>query len=141
MTIESDLVTLNNILKVHRKSTTIARIEVFKCLWHQPPLSMKELEVRINSRIDRASIYRVVELFIEIGIAKKIYQGWKYRIELGEQFRPHHHHIRCNKCGKSYDFDEPGELDEIIENITKKYGFRATGHQFEIDGLCAKCQA
>lgn len=141
MSIENDLVIFRSILTSHQKSITQARTEVFKALWRQPPLSMKELEKRVETKIDRASVYRAVELFEQLQIAKKVYQGWKYRIELGEQFRPHHHHIRCSQCGETYDFDEPRELDKIIESITKKYNFRAIGHQFEIDGLCLKCQA
>ena len=141
MSIENDLAILHSLLKSHQKSITRARIEVFKALWRQPPLSMKELEKRIGARIDRASIYRTIELFEELHIVKKVYQGWKYRLELSEKFNPHHHHLRCNGCGRTYDFEEPGSLDRIITEITKKYDFKAHAHQFEIDGLCKNCQA
>ena len=141
MSIENDLIALNKLLKLHQKSTTRARTEVFKVLWRQPPLSMKELESRLEGRIDRASIYRAIELFIQLRIAEKIYQGWKYRIELSEKFHPHHHHMRCNRCGSTYDFNEPDSMGDIINTITKKYGFEASSHQFEIDGVCKHCQA
>lgn len=141
MSIENDLSAFHAILKSHQKSTTRARTEVFKALWRQPPLSMKELEKRLDGRIDRASAYRVIELFIELRIVEKLYQGWKYRIELSEKFHPHHHHMRCNKCGSTYDFNEPDSMSEVIRAITKKYNFEASSHQFEIDGLCKNCQA
>jgi Fur family peroxide stress response transcriptional regulator len=50
-----------------------------------------------------------------------------------------HYHLRCNKCGRMLDLDEP--VDRTIEKrIAKKTGFKITRQRVELTGLCTKCQ-
>lgn len=128
-------------LKSHGYSLTKPRQAVFAALQSGTPRSMRELYMDLSSVIDRASIYRTVALFEELGIVAKVTHGWKYKIELSGDFAPHHHHISCTKCGKIVSFDEPPELDEALTNIILASGFKPTGHSLEIYGVCPACQA
>ncbi len=90
-------------------------------------------------RVDRASVYRAVELFERLGIVQRINTGWKYKLELSDKFAEHHHHLSCVNCGKTIDMNEV-ELEAAIDKLTAAHYFKPTAHQIEIQGLCAACQ-
>lgn len=126
-------------LKKANYSTTTPRLEVFRLLSANGPMTIGELVKQIPN-IDRASIYRAVKLFEELNIIKRIYTGWKYKIEIGEIFSPHHHHLICIKCQKTIAFEEPKSIDLLIQQVAKENDFQETAHQFEIIGVCKDCK-
>ncbi len=128
-----------SLLKQKSQSRTKARQSVFDVLAESDaPLAMRELVAKSND-VDRASVYRAVELFEQLGIASRIYTGWKYKIELSDRFTAHHHHLTCTGCGKSVAISED-ELERFMDTVAARHGFRANAHQIEIQGLCAACQ-
>lgn len=135
------LTILEKTLKDAGYSVTHARKEVFKTLLTHQPLTIRELSVLLMPNTDRASVYRTVNLFEKIGVVKKVYTGWKYKIELSELFNPHHHHLHCTKCQKIISFEEPPEIDKILHALEEKYSFTVSSHQFELQGLCKNCQS
>ncbi|HEX5456688.1 MAG TPA: transcriptional repressor, partial [Candidatus Saccharimonadales bacterium] len=86
----------------------------------ESPVSIKELASSLSSQMDQVTVYRNITLFEELGVINKIYSGWKYRIELSEQFRPHHHHMTCTNCGKII----PISLGERMENAIENFGHK-----------------
>lgn len=98
---------------------------------------MHELVVAAKD-IDRASVYRTVDLFERLGIVQRINIGWKYKLELTDRFSDHHHHLSCTKCGKTIAMNE-NELEVFIEQIAHAHGFQPSAHQIEIQGLCSAC--
>jgi len=121
-------------------SATKPRTVVFETLLaDQRPYSMNELVLKTEKDIDRASLYRTVRLFEGLGIVKRITIGWKYKLELNEQFSSHHHHLHCEVCGKIIDIKEPPQLDPYIRAITSKHHFKALSHSFEVEGICESC--
>lgn len=131
---------LADTLKKHGYSLTKPRQAVFAALQSGTPRSMHELTMDLSSVIDRASIYRTVALFEELGIVLRVNQGWKYKIELSDIFSPHHHHITCTVCGKTVSFKEPAGLDELLTQIAIEHTYKHTHHSLEISGLCAEHQ-
>lgn len=131
---------LSETLKKHGYSLTKPRQTVFAALQSGTPRSMRELTLDLSSVIDRASIYRTVALFEELGIVVRVQQGWKYKIELSDVFSPHHHHVTCTNCGRSMSFDEPDGLTELLDGIALENGFTHENHSLEISGLCAQCR-
>lgn len=127
-------------LKKNNYSLTKPRQAVFAALQSGTPRTMRELSLDLASVIDRASIYRTVALFEELGIVVRVNQGWKYKIELSDIFSPHHHHVTCVKCGRSVSFDEPAGLEELLTDIALKHGFTAENHSLEITGVCPQCR-
>ncbi|HET8669519.1 MAG TPA: Fur family transcriptional regulator [Candidatus Saccharimonadales bacterium] len=130
--------TLTNLLKQHGYSVTQARIAVFNALLGQEPMSMSQL-VKKAADIDRASVYRAVDLFERLGIIQRLNTGWKYKIELTDKFTEHHHHLTCIQCGQTTTINEQS-LEHFIDQLACTHGFRPTAHQIEIQGVCAPCQ-
>lgn len=128
-------------LKKHGYSLTKPRQAVFAALQSGTPRSMHELTLDLSSVIDRASIYRTVALFEELGIVIRVNQGWKYKIELSDIFSPHHHHITCTSCGKSISFKEPDGLDALLTGVALEHNYTHNHHTLEMTGLCAQCQS
>lgn len=133
----SDL--LSSTLKTAGYSLTQPRLSVFTALQSGRPRSMNELLLDLSSVIDRASVYRTIDLFEKLGIVKRIQTGWKYKIELSDDFQPHHHHIICTNCNKIVSFDEPEGLDNLLDKIALKNGFTPKDHSLEITGICSNC--
>jgi Fur family transcriptional regulator, ferric uptake regulator len=130
---------LRKVLKSKGYSLTKPRGIVCALLWGNEPLSMHELSERSKGLIDRASLYRTVGLFEKLGLAQRIYIGWKYKIELSDVFVHHHHHIHCLHCGKIVAITEADEVEALISNLAKRHNFIAVNHQLEVRGYCADC--
>ena len=131
--------TLENILHTNGYSLTSARMAVFQTLKSSEPLYMKELCTTLTNIVDRASIYRIVDLFEKLHITDRLNIGWKYKIELSDVFSDHHHHIICTNCHIIQDLDENSELESTMKSLGKKHGFAITNHQIELRGICAEC--
>lgn len=101
------------------------------------PLSAEEALEEAQHRhpsLGIATVYRNIQTLVE--------EGWLRPVEVpGDSTRyevagkSHHHHFQCNECGKLY------ELEGCIAQVRPKLprGFRATGHEFFVYGLCAVC--
>lgn len=127
------------LLKNAGRSVTRARMTVFGVLLSSGPLSMAELTEKASG-IDRASVYRAVELFERLGIVQRVNIGWKYKLELTDRFAGHHHHLTCTGCGRAIEINE-AELEQTVARLAAAHDFRPTAHQIEIQGLCANCRA
>ncbi len=136
----NNLFHLHNHLKEAGLSDTKPRRIIFNILEANKPLTMKQLTEKVTGEIDRASVYRIITLFEKLDIVRRINIGWKYKLELSDQFMPHHHHLSCLKCGRITDIKDEEQIDEFISLITDKTGFKPSRHQFEIEGYCHNCQ-
>jgi Fur family transcriptional regulator, ferric uptake regulator len=128
-------------LKEQGHSLTKTRQQVFNALADSDALSMNQLVRKLQHKMDRASIYRTIELFERLGIVNRLQIGWKYKLELSEEFAGHHHHAACMNCGKVVAFEESPELEADIHDLAKQLGFNLTSHSLELRGLCPECQA
>lgn len=137
MSDKSDI--LAKTLKDNGYSITNTRKLVYRALLDQEPIPMSNLIERASATIDRASIYRTIELFEQLGIIRKLYIGWKYKIELSEKFSHHHHHITCIVCGTITAFEETKDIRETLNALSQKAHFTPVGHQIELTGICARC--
>lgn len=133
--------TLKAILKENGVSLTTPRKAVFDLLLDQEPQSMQVLAKRADGKVDRATIYRTIELFEKLGITRRLNIGWKYKIELSDVFHAHHHHFYCTNCGRTYPLPANPMMETMIDSIVSREGFSPRGHQLEIYGLCLACQS
>jgi Fur family ferric uptake transcriptional regulator len=129
------------ILKDAGYSLTTARRLVFELLHNSEPMSVHSIHEHLKDQIDRASVYRVINVFEEIGIVQRINIGWKYKLELTDVFNDHHHHISCIGCSKIVAIEEDQQIEKLIEAFSEKYEITAERHQLEIQGYCEKCLA
>ena len=94
------------------------------------------------SEIGLATIYRTVQVLVELNVIDKVsFDDGFVRYELGnaaEVKRHHHHHAICKKCGKVLSFE--GDLLETLEQaLYDTAGFTVTDHEVKLTGYCRDC--
>ena len=82
-----------------------------------------------------ATVYRNVSALLE--------EEWLQPVELPgiptryeRAGKEHHHHFHCNVCSKVYEV--PGCAMQVKPRLAR--GFRVTGHEFTLFGVCPDCQ-
>lgn len=127
-------------LKKNGYRITKPRQEIIKVL-KSYPLTVSDIHhllTRKNIRIDLASVYRTLELFVELGIVRRIEIGGdKNRYELSDE-ENHHHHLVCNNCGTIEDITV--NENSLLEEVNNKSAFKIDHHHLEFFGLCRDCQ-
>lgn len=130
---------LEKILLSNNLSRTATRRRVLDLFVDQEPQTIAELQKRAQGSVDRASLYRTVELFEKLGVLHRIHIGWKYKLELTDIFHHHHHHISCTVCGRIMAIAEDERIETFITELTKRYAVTNATHQLEIQGICSTC--
>lgn len=126
-------------LKKNGLSVTMSRKIVFNALQGQEPQTMAELVEACWRHIDRATVYRTVELFERLGMVKRLQIGWKHKLELSDDFQHHHHHLTCRVCGRTTPLPEDQALESRLKLLAAAEGFTMQDHQVEIQGVCSNC--
>lgn len=130
-------------LKAAKASDTTARSAVFGMLYENghTPLTMHELIKLTEDYADRASVYRSVKLLEDIGIIRRMHIGWKYKLELSDDFHGHHHHLTCTDCGETHATHDDEDFEKLLRALAARHGYSITDHQLDIRGLCQKCRS
>lgn len=128
------------VLKQHNQSLTGARLIVFETMLDKEPQTMQAITKACDGQVNRASVYRVLNLFEQLGIVQRLQVGWKYTLELTDIFHRHHHHLTCLRCGKIIPLDEDSHLEQHLDDAALRYDFVMKSHQLEIQGLCSNCK-
>jgi Fur family ferric uptake transcriptional regulator len=131
---------IKEILRQSGNSITKPRLLIFDLLVGQEPMTMYQLYDKTKNQLDRASIYRIVDLFEKLGVIQRISSGWGYKIELSDKFAEHHHHLTCLSCHRVTPIAGE-EMEAFVTSLSKQHSFRAIGHQVEIQGYCNDCEA
>lgn len=135
---KTDTSAFSAILKSNNVSVTTARTAIFDTLLHaDEPLKNGEI-VRRTPSVDRASVYRTLELFSELGITETIIRGWTPLTELAEPFKAHHHHIICEECGRAEEI-ENDTLEDVLNLVASRHKFTLKKHIVELTGICSSC--
>lgn len=130
---------LRNTLKAQRYSLTAARQAVFESLQDSEPRSIHDIIDACLGVADRASVYRTIALFETLGIVHRLQMGWKYKLELSDDFTHHHHHLTCTICGRIIPLIEDASLERQLRSLAIAQDFQPESHQLEIRGTCADC--
>jgi Fur family ferric uptake transcriptional regulator len=105
-------------------------------------LSAIEIEDRLRASgraPARASIYRVLDLLVEHGLAERVVVGeGQARFEPLHPSGDHHHHLVCDRCGALVAFDDPG-LERAIDKLSDRLGIRVESHDVLLRGECGRC--
>lgn len=131
--------TLKALLSKNGASLTKPRKVIFNLMLDQEAQSMQVLVKRAEGQVDRATVYRTIELFERLGIVHRLNIGWKYKVELSDVFLGHHHHFHCNNCSKTFSLPPNSMLETMIDSAVAKEGYSARGHNLEIYGFCNNC--
>lgn len=95
---------------------------------------------RINPAIGRASVFRALELFTQLGIIRPTYINTSLTPSYVLLHGGHHHHVICSGCKRFFEFDDCG-LEALTRNLQETLDVAISGHLLEFYGLCADCQA
>ncbi len=131
--------TFTDDLRRNGYSVTRPRTIVFETLYVSGPISPAELGRQLDHQLDRASVYRTITLFEQLGYIRRVPRGWKYLIELSDRFSHHHHHLLCRICGKTVEINNDHNLEAVLSKMTESYGYSDLIHELELTGICEHC--
>lgn len=120
---------------------TANRISVLRALAGQSrPVSIADLEECLHP-MDKASIFRVLELFAEKEVVHCIDDGSrsvKYELCSADRhgISDQHVHFHCEKCGTTYCFD-----DLKVPTVSVPMGFIPRSINYVLKGLCPDCSS
>ncbi|ABZ84973.1 ferric uptake regulator, fur family [Heliomicrobium modesticaldum Ice1] len=106
------------------------------------PLSVKEMVDRLREDYPDMSadtVYRNLKVLYDLGVVSLISQQGKEGARYELDGRPHHHHLVCVSCGKSFCLPYC-PMEEKMEELARQAHFQVLGHTFEVFGYCCDCQ-
>lgn len=89
-------------------------------------------------RMGRATVYRTLKLLSECELAEKVDFGDGLNRFEHKFAHPHHDHLICLGCGKSFEFSNK-EIEKLQKKMAKEKNFLTQSHRLEIYGYCSKC--
>lgn len=93
-----------------------------------------EMATKLVEGISIATVYRNVNSLLgEKWLVPVEIPGMTTRYEVAG--KEHHHHFKCNDCGKLFELK--GCDIQVKPKLPR--GFRTTGHEFFLYGLCPSC--
>lgn len=132
---------IENILNDKGVKPTSNRILVLKeIIKASHPVSLADLEAMLEFSMDKASIFRVLELFSKKDIVHVIEDGSRsLKYELCQSSSNHsiydqHVHFYCENCKEIYCFDTVS-----VPLINMPDGFHPHSVNYMIKGICPKC--
>lgn len=133
---------IENILTSHGIKPTANRVLVFKELARNThPVNLADLEISLHP-MDKASIFRVLEIFAEKDIIHVIEDGsrsLKYELCHGRghhSVSDQHAHFYCEKCGSVFCLEDVSLPDM---DIPKEYKVKSINLMFK--GICPNCNS
>ena len=100
--------------------------------------SHQEIEKALGAaRIDRVTLYRVLEWLVDKGLAHRIAGSDRiWRFSIAGEPHPSHAHFQCRRCGKVLCLDETSAR-RIAMQLPR--GCRPERVELTVTGLCAEC--
>ena len=124
-----------------RERMTAPRVQVLAAmLAANRVLSHHDIEDVLGAaRLDRVTLYRVLDWLVEEGLAHRIAgpdRVWRFSVA-GEAHETHAH-FQCNRCGNVLCLDE---LSARKLAVQLPRGCRPERMELTVTGLCAQCTA
>ena len=133
---------IENLLQIKGVKPTSNRVLVMRELMQVThPVNLSDLEILLGFTMDKASIFRVLELFAENDVVHVIEDGsrsLKYELchsDTHHSVADQHIHFYCEKCKNTYCFESiKVPLVEMPE------GFVSRAINYMVKGICMKCK-
>ena len=93
--------------------------------------------IKNKSSLGLTTVYRTLQKLTqanEIDFVRREDGEGAYKLCSGT----HHHHLLCEKCGKSVEFFS-SKFEKLLDSIADENGFEPLSHRAEIVGLCRQC--
>jgi Fur family ferric uptake transcriptional regulator len=102
--------------------------------------SLHELARKREPNIDRATVYRTIELLKKVGLIDELdlmhLEGEKHYYELRTSHQ--HAHLACFRCGRIEEFSSV-LFDKLKTEIERQTGFSISVARLEAGGKCRAC--
>lgn len=123
-----------------QRRTLIAIIQEAKT--HLDATSLLTLARERDPNINRATVYRTIELFKKLGVIDELdlmhLNGEKHYYEV--RTRQDHLHLACFGCGTIVEFATP-VFEQLKQEIAVENDFEVRVIRFEAGGFCSSCAA
>ncbi len=108
---------------------------------HLDAASLLELARQREPNIDRATVYRTIELLKKLRLVDELdlmhLQGEKHYYEV--KTRRDHVHLACFQCGRIEEFSS-ALFEQLKSEIANQAGFELRVTRLEIGGRCRSCR-
>jgi Fur family transcriptional regulator, ferric uptake regulator len=109
---------------------------------HLDAASLLNLARKRDPNIDRATVYRTIELLKKLGMIDELdlmhLNGEKHYYEVKTQ--QDHLHLACFECGEILEFSTPA-FERLKQEIAAANRFEIQVTRLEVGGLCGVCTA
>jgi Fur family transcriptional regulator, ferric uptake regulator len=109
-------------------------------------LSALDIEDRLRERegrrVGRASIYRVLDELVTLGLLSRVEVGdgvARYEPQRPHHENEHHHHLVCDGCGRLEPFQDDA-LERAIRLLADRVAFDVSDHDVTLHGSCEACR-
>jgi len=127
---------IKNILQKNNNRVTFERISIFNFLKTKHIFSYNDI-INNFENISRASIFRTLNLFLELSVIRKVEIGEKIMTyELNDE--NHHEHMKCSSCNSIISFNSENICTKIFDEA-KKIWFEIKSHNIWVLWTCKKC--
>lgn len=84
------------------------------------------------------TVYRALDFLVEEGLVHRLdaINAWTACHDAGGE--PHDLLVVCTRCGTVAELSDPGLTRRLAEKVGQS-GFRLSGHETELRGLCSSC--
>ncbi len=89
-------------------------------------------------RVGLATVYRALDLLTSLGLVHRVDVDGTTAFEPAAPGGEHHHHLVCSRCGRVDAFVDPA-LEQAIERLSARVGYRVQEHDVVLRGACASC--
>src|SRR5665213_3601070 len=121
-----------------QRRTLIETIQEAKS--HLDAESLWKLALERDPNIDRATVYRTIELLKRLGLIDELdlmhLNGEKHYYEVKTQ--KDHLHLACFHCGEIKEFASPS-FERLKQEIGDKNNFDIQVMRLEVGGMCGQC--
>lgn len=124
---------------------TAARLAVIECLsTAQGPLSISEIfdELGSESKIDKVSVYRVIEILEELRLVHRASHNGEYLACFHLDCKGSHHVLTsCSECSAVSEVLVPPKMVKaLLKHLVDSQQFVPDAHLLKVDGTCSRCQ-
>jgi Fur family ferric uptake transcriptional regulator len=134
--------TLETALREHGHRVTRPRQLVWDALQSATGhLTAEELTARVHDLddgVNQASVYRSLELFAELGLARESRLGAEGASRWELAHPDDHFHLVCDSCGE-VDHHAGDLVEQLRHHLGTGHGFRADAIELVVQGRCERC--
>jgi len=115
-------------------------LEIF--LSTEEHLTSEDLHILVHKKdptVGLTTVYRTLKLLTEAGLAREVRFGDNKTYYEHHHNHEHHDHMICTECGRVIEFYSP-DIEEMQDEMARKFGFKATHHSLRMWGICSECQ-